>query len=84
VIDDDVKNIPLSVVKSEILNKSDDLVYEDRLYVLKILIQHVGKNKIIKNGDGSRVNIDDISETIIRKIHYIIINKLQIQKKNLI
>lgn len=75
---------PLAIVKREIETKVDDLVYDDRMYVLKILMQHIGVSKIIKNGDGSRINMDILSESLIRKIHHIIIGKLTIQEKNLI
>jgi hypothetical protein len=75
---------PLVIVKREIENKVGDLIYDDRMHVLKILMQHMDHSKIIKNGDGSRINMDILPESLVRKIHHIIVNKLKIQEKNLI
>lgn len=74
----------LTIIKMEIESKVDDLVYDDRMYVLKILMQHIGSSKIIKNGDGSRINMDILPESLIRKIYHIIVGKLKLQQKNLI
>jgi hypothetical protein len=68
--------ISIDTKKQEIKDKINDLVYEDRLYVLQILKQHVEPSKIIGHADGSRVNLDTLTPELISKIHYIIEQKI--------
>jgi hypothetical protein len=74
----------IDIKKKEIVNNSEDLCYEDRLYVLRILLQHTPKIRIIEHRDGTRINLDLLSQEIINKIHYIISSKLTVPEKNLI
>jgi ATP-dependent RNA circularization protein (DNA/RNA ligase family) len=70
--------------KIDIKNNTNELCYDDRLYVLKILKQHLDLNKIIEHADGCRINLDSMTPDIINKIHHIINTKLQLSKENII
>ena len=78
------EDIPLIIKKNNIKNRANELIYEDRLYVLQILKQHLPATKIIENADGCRINLDILSIEIINKIHHIIDMKLKIPYKNTI
>lgn len=77
----DIK-VPLTIKKLNIKNRANDLAYEDRLYVLQILKQHLPVSKIIEHADGCRINLDGLTEDIINKIHHIIKMKLKISHIN--
>jgi hypothetical protein len=68
--------------KNDIKNNANELIYEDRLYVLQILKQHLPSTKIIEHADGCRINLDTLTYDIINKIHYIILSKLNISNSN--
>ena len=68
--------------KNESINKVEELVYEDRLYVLQILKQHLPVSQIKEHADGCRINLDDLSDDLIHKIHHIIITKLEVLDVN--
>jgi hypothetical protein len=76
------KNIPLIIKKINIKNRVNELTYDDRLYVLKILKQHLPLSKIIEHADGCRINLDSLTIEILNKIHHIIKIKLQISYDN--
>lgn len=80
-LDYDIK-APLIIKKLEIKNRANELVYEDRLYVLQILKQHLPPSKIIEHADGCRINLDNIALDLINKIHHIIDTKLKIPNHN--
>ena len=60
--------------KREIQEFASELDYEDRLHVLQILKQHI-PHKIIEHADGSRVNLDTISDTLLDNLYHIIKNR---------
>jgi hypothetical protein len=68
--------------KNDIKNNANELIYEDRLYVLQILKQHLPSTRIIEHADGCRINLDILTYDIINKIHYIILSKLNISNSN--
>jgi hypothetical protein len=70
------------IKKLEIKNIANELTYDDRLYVLQILKQHLHVKKIIEHADGCRINLDCLNDDIINKIHYIIKTKLTISHSN--
>lgn len=74
--------VPLITKKLNIKNKANDLTYEDRLYVLQILKQQLPPSKIIEHADGCRINLDNLTDDIINKIHHIIKMKLKISCTN--
>ena len=68
----------------EICDKASDLSYEDRLYILSILKQQLPSSSIIENADGSRINLDNLSDKLVNKIYHILIIKLKISKTDTI
>ena len=70
--------------KIYITNNAEELVYEDRLYLLNILKQHLPEEKITENADGCRINLDSLPDEIINKLHYIMKNKLRVPITDLI
>ena len=76
------EDIPLIIKKNSIKNRANELTYEDRLYVLQILKQHLPPTKIIENADGCRINLDTLNIEIINKIHHIIDMRLKIPYNN--
>lgn len=74
--------VPLIIKKHNIKNRANELAYEDRLYVLQILKQHLPMSKIIEHADGCRINLDNLTDDIINKIHHIIKIKLKISHTN--
>lgn len=70
--------------KKDIRDKTNNLPYEDRLYILEILKQHLPLSKIVENADGCRINLDNLTLDIINKIHHILQLKLKIACNNLI
>ena len=74
--------VPLIIKKLNIKNRANELTYEDRLYVLQILKQHLQMSKIIEHADGCRINLDSLTDDIINKIYYIIKMKLKISHTN--
>jgi hypothetical protein len=82
---DTVENGPCySIKKREICERANDLCYDDRMDIMRILMQKVKHVKIKDHSDGSRINIDNIGEGVINSIYYLIINKLKITNNNLI
>lgn len=79
---DDSDDVPTILKKLMIKDKANDLVYDDRLYVLQILKQHLSPEKIIENADGCRVNLDTLPDELISKIHHIINTRLEIPQAN--
>lgn len=79
-----IKKSELLLKKRDIKNRANELVYEDRLYVLEILKQQLPVSMIIENADGCRINLDNMTYEIINKIHHIIKLKLKISNDNLI
>lgn len=75
-------NVPLIIKKLNIKNRANELAYEDRLYMLQILKQHLPVTKIIEHADGCRINLDNLTDEIINKIHHIINMKLKISHTN--
>lgn len=75
-------HIPLVIKKLSIKNRVEELTYDDRIYVLQILKQHLPIEKIIEHADGCRINLDNLTIDIINKIHHIIMMKLQISNSN--
>lgn len=78
----DAVQVPLIIKKINIKNRANELAYEDRLYVLQILKQHLPLSKIIEHADGCRINLDNLTGDIINKIHHIINTKLEISHTN--
>jgi hypothetical protein len=74
--------VPLIIKKLNIKNRANELAYEDRLYVLQILKQHLPMSKIIEHADGCRINLDSLTDDIINKIYHIIKMKLKISHTN--
>ena len=74
--------IPDVIKKNEIKNRANELTYDDRLYVLRILRHHLPATKIIEHADGCRINLDNLTVEIINKIHYIINTRLKISIYN--
>jgi hypothetical protein len=74
--------VPLIIKKINIKNRANDLAYDDRLYVLQILKQHLSMSKIIEHADGCRINLDNLTDDIINKVHHIIKMKLEISHTN--
>jgi tRNA(Ser,Leu) C12 N-acetylase TAN1 len=74
--------VPLIIKKLNIKNRANELAYEDRLYVLQILKQHLPISKIIEHADGCRINLDSLTDDIINKIYHIIKMKLKISHNN--
>ena len=70
--------VPLYVKRSEIIDMAENLLYEDRLYVLKIIIQHIPTKMIKEHADGVRIDLKNFSDSLIHKIHHIITTKLEI------
>lgn len=79
---EDIKNKSIDDKKYEIMTKAEDLLYEDRLYILKIIIQHLPIHMIKEHADGVRINLDNFSDSLIHKIYYIINNRLSISDIN--
>jgi tRNA(Ser,Leu) C12 N-acetylase TAN1 len=65
----------VSSIKNIIKTKSNDLSYDDRLNMLKILQQYLPASKIIENADGCRINLDSISIEIINTLYHLIKTK---------
>lgn len=65
----------MSNKKEEIQRYAKELNYNDRLYVLNILKQHLPIKKLIEHADGTRVNLDTLPDILIDKIHHIIITR---------
>lgn len=76
------ENVSLILKKIDIKNRANDLIHDDRLYVLQILKQHLSSSKIIEHADGCRINLDNLTADIINKIHHIIKMKLKISHNN--
>lgn len=76
------KDILLSVKKNEIIDMAENLLYDDRLYVLKIIIQHIPTHMIKEHADGVRIDLKNFSDSLIHKIHHIINTKLEISDIN--
>jgi alpha-glucosidase (family GH31 glycosyl hydrolase) len=74
--------VPLIIKKNSIKNRSDEMAYEDRLYVLQILKQQLPVSKIIQHADGCRINLDSLTDDTINKIYHIIKMKLKISHTN--
>ena len=74
--------VPLIIKKINIKNRANEMAYDDRLYVLQILKQHLPMSKIIEHADGCRINLDSMTDDIINKIHHIIKTKLEISQTN--
>ena len=79
-----ISDIQLSQKRVDIKNNANEMTYEDRLYVLQILKQHLSLSKIIEHADGCRVNLDNLPSEIINKIHHIIDSKLKVAPTNII
>jgi hypothetical protein len=75
-------DIPLIARKIDIKNMSNELVYDDRLHVLNILKQHIPLTKVIEHADGCRINLDGLTDDVIKKIHHVIKMKLRISHTN--
>ena len=72
----------VDMIKNEIVDKAGELLYEDRLYLLKIITQHISNEKIQQHADGVRINLKNFSNNLIHKIHHIIINRLKVSDDN--
>ena len=68
----------------QIKDRADELCHEDRIYILGILKQQLSPDRIVENRDGSRVNLDRLSDTLVNKLHHIMTSKLKISKKDTI
>jgi hypothetical protein len=71
----------LNIKKQSIERLSDNLCYDDRMYMLKILRQHIPLDKIKEHADGCRINLDKLQPSLINKLHYIIKSRLDIENK---
>ena len=68
--------------KTYIITEARNLDYDDKLYVLDILRQHIPIKCIKQHADGSRINLDRLEENIINKIYHIIVTKIKAAKSN--
>ena len=79
------KKKTLAQRKVEICEKAPLLVYEDRMEVLKMVMQVIPE-KISTAADGSRVMLDspDMPESLILRLHHFISNKTDKPVDNLL
>lgn len=68
--------------KNEICTMVEELCLEDRMKVLKHLMD--GKVKISEHGDGSRINLDILSDTQIADLHFCVVELFTAYEKNIV
>ena len=65
-------------MKHFIIHKSQTMVYENRLSILKNLYNDNNtKNFLVEHQDGVRINLDRLKDCVIKKLYYIIKNQEQ-------
>lgn len=62
--------------RNDLRDRIGNLSYDDRLYILEILKQHLPPSKIIENADGCRVNLDTVSDDLVDKLYHIMMTRL--------
>lgn len=70
----------MEVKKKELVEKANELFYDDRLRLLK-MIKDAGA-KISKSSDGSRVMLDRLQPELIDKLHAFMLEKLKVPPEN--
>ena len=63
-----------------IVRNADELVYDDRMEILKLLMKN--KVKIHEHRDGCRVRLDGLSDKVIKEIFNMVKRGLEVSEIN--
>lgn len=67
----------INEMKLFIRNYADDLKFENKKAILQVLKSKINNDKIKEVSDGIRINLDELDNSIISNLYYMINHKLQ-------
>lgn len=78
-----IENLTPKQKKLFLIEKAEQLCYDDRLQLLSVLNQDAdGSQFIVENGDGCRIDLDKLSINLINKLYHIVNIKLETKNIN--